>query len=179
MAVLAVTTIKRFIGLSTDTKPTGVPVGATFLEYDTGNLMVTHNGTNWALKEAPATFAAVNSEDIDNDTDTTTDLFTATAQACFIDHLALIVPRDITADAGLTSISVVSDDLTPIVFISTTAGAKAKLEAGVHLTYRGPAILAVGSKIQLVVAGTVNNVATDCYVYVSYRPVVSGGYLAV
>lgn len=183
---MAVTRIARgkYIGLSTDTKPVkasaDVPAGSTFFEYDTCNLMVTHNGTNWTLKAAPQNIAAaVANEDIDNDTDTTTDLFTGTAQACFIDRLTLVIPRDMTGDAGLTSLSVVSNDATPIVFISTTAGAKANLGDGVHLAYTGPAVLTVASKIQLVVAGTVDNVATNCYVYVSYRPVVAGGYLAV
>jgi len=31
----------RFIGLSTDTKPTTCQIGATFLEYDTGKLYQT------------------------------------------------------------------------------------------------------------------------------------------
>lgn len=32
------TTIKRFIGLSTDIKPDGVPAGSSFLETDTGRI---------------------------------------------------------------------------------------------------------------------------------------------
>jgi len=56
MAVLLETTIQRFIGLSTDTKPTGVPVGSRYYEYDTRVAFVTYDGTNWvtlppAIKE--------------------------------------------------------------------------------------------------------------------------------
>lgn len=47
MTVLKETGISRYIGLAGDTKPTGVPVGSTFLEYDTDALFVTHDGTNW------------------------------------------------------------------------------------------------------------------------------------
>ena len=44
----------RFIGLSTDTKPTGVNAGATNLDYDTGVLSITpDNGTTWIVKSAP------------------------------------------------------------------------------------------------------------------------------
>jgi hypothetical protein len=35
-------------GLSTETKPSGVPVGSTFLEADTGNLYMFD--TEWTLK---------------------------------------------------------------------------------------------------------------------------------
>ena len=45
---------EKYIGLSTDTKPTAAlnntHVSATFLEYDTGKLFITHDGTNWVEK---------------------------------------------------------------------------------------------------------------------------------
>ena len=50
MAVNRVTQIKRYIGLNSDTKPTGVPKGSTFYEYDTGRLYITYDGTNWVVK---------------------------------------------------------------------------------------------------------------------------------
>jgi hypothetical protein len=50
----------KYIGLSTDTKPTqaasDVPVGSTFLEYDTQKLYTTYDGTNWAVKNDPKPF---------------------------------------------------------------------------------------------------------------------------
>ena len=50
--------VVKFIGASTDTKPTiashsGLPdpvVGSTFYEYDTGLLYTTYDGTNWVVK---------------------------------------------------------------------------------------------------------------------------------
>jgi len=48
MAITLETTKMHFIGLSTDTKPTGVPVGSTFLEYNSGQTWVCYDGTNWA-----------------------------------------------------------------------------------------------------------------------------------
>lgn len=40
--------VQHFIGTSTDTKPTGVPTGSDFYEYDTGLTYKTYDGTNWA-----------------------------------------------------------------------------------------------------------------------------------
>ena len=52
MAVKKIATIKRWTGLSTDTKPTaaastGVPIGSTFYEYDTNLTWITYDSTNW------------------------------------------------------------------------------------------------------------------------------------
>ncbi len=47
MAVKFVATINRWIGLSTDTKPTSVPVGSEFFEYDTRKTFMTYDGNNW------------------------------------------------------------------------------------------------------------------------------------
>ena len=51
MTVKKIATIQRFIGLSTDTKPTDSPVGSKFYEYDTKSSYVTYDGTNWTLSE--------------------------------------------------------------------------------------------------------------------------------
>lgn len=50
MAVKLITEVNRFAGLSTDSKPTGVPVGSTFFEYDSFNRYITYDGTNWTIK---------------------------------------------------------------------------------------------------------------------------------
>ena len=47
MAVILTRVIQRFIGLSTDTKPTGVPIMSRFYEYNTRNTYVSYDGTNW------------------------------------------------------------------------------------------------------------------------------------
>lgn len=47
MAVILLRVIQRWIGLSTDTKPTGVPVMSQFYEYNTRNTYISHDGTNW------------------------------------------------------------------------------------------------------------------------------------
>ncbi len=58
MAVLRIESANRWIGESTDTKPTmashpgRVRVGDTFLEQDTKVIFITYDGTNWV--EAPA-----------------------------------------------------------------------------------------------------------------------------
>ncbi len=46
--------IHRYIGLSTDTKPTtathDTQIGSTFYEYNTGIMYITYDGTNWVVK---------------------------------------------------------------------------------------------------------------------------------
>ena len=55
MAVYRIVAPGRFVGVSTDVKPTRanesqVVPGATFYEYDTGNMFITYDGTNWLVK---------------------------------------------------------------------------------------------------------------------------------
>lgn len=47
MAIKFITTIHRYVGASTDVKPTSVLPGSEFLEYDTDAHFVTYDGTNW------------------------------------------------------------------------------------------------------------------------------------
>ena len=49
MTVLRTSTIQRFVLSSVDPKPIGVPVGSTAWEYDTKNLYLSYDGTNWTL----------------------------------------------------------------------------------------------------------------------------------
>jgi len=55
MTVKKIATIKRWLGLSTDTKPiaasSDVPIGSTFHEYDTKLTYITYDGTNWSPHE--------------------------------------------------------------------------------------------------------------------------------
>ncbi len=48
MAVKHIESINSFIGLSTDTKPTGVQVGSRFFEYNLKDTYVSYDGTNWS-----------------------------------------------------------------------------------------------------------------------------------
>jgi len=61
MTVKRIVTPNKFIGVSTDTKPTQatnprVRDGDTFLEWDTGNLYITYDGTNWTIRAADAVY---------------------------------------------------------------------------------------------------------------------------
>jgi len=47
------TSIKRFIGVSTEPKPTDCPNGSTFLEKDTGLMQIFEEG-NWTPKDLPS-----------------------------------------------------------------------------------------------------------------------------
>lgn len=47
MAVLLIDNIRNYVGLSSDSKPTGIPVGSVFFESDTRLIHKTYDGTNW------------------------------------------------------------------------------------------------------------------------------------
>jgi hypothetical protein len=167
----------RFVGLSTDTKPTtNTQIGATYLEYDTGKLYTTPDGENWILKSAEGALFQTTTIDLEQAAGDY-DLFTAGLSDVEILHLTIIIPSDLTAEATLTSISIQSTDDTPVEFISATAGAVANLTEGKHLQYSGPAVVAATKKIQMTIAGGATAADCNCLVYVSYRPVVDGGYL--
>ena len=50
MTVRKESTIHKYIGLASDTKPTSVPAGTTYFAYDTKALYVTYDGTNYVIK---------------------------------------------------------------------------------------------------------------------------------
>jgi len=53
MAVLLITETPKYIGLSTDTKPVGVPIGAIFYESNSQLTYICHDGTNYAVLNNP------------------------------------------------------------------------------------------------------------------------------
>ena len=180
MTMQAILTPIRFIGLSTDTKPTSVAVGSIFYEWDTREEYICIDGTQWAFKSSAEIHHSVYTSIDLNQAASTYDLFTGTTAAIMIHHLSVYIPVDITGSATLTSISVVSNDVSPITFISTTTGAKANLTAGKLLQYDGNDTVANTKDIQLVIAGGAAGVSCVALVTVEYTPTSSAdGYLVV
>ena len=164
----------RFIGLSTDTKPsTGVPIGATFLEYDTGCLF-SYTGLNWFLKNNPDHLFSVSTIDL-HQVAGDYDLFTAPSYSIQVLEFGLIIPSDLTGEAAgsLTSISVQSTDTVPVVLISSTAGAKVNLTLDKHLLYTGGGVVAGTKKIQLTIAGGATTAEQICKTWVKYQEIFS------
>jgi hypothetical protein len=162
----------RWIGLSTDTKPTsGIPVGATYLEYDTGKLYTTPDGSNWVLKSAEGAIFQMTTIDL-NQAAGDYDLFTAGLSDIEILHLTIIIPSDLTGEETLTSISIQSTDDTPVEFVSATAGAVANLTANKYLQYNAGETVAGGKKIQLTIGGGATAASQVCTVFVAYREAV-------
>lgn len=64
MTVVLETSIRRYIGDTADAKPTGVPVGSTYLDRQTSILYVTYDGTNWVAKSTIAKLGANSGVDI-------------------------------------------------------------------------------------------------------------------
>lgn len=177
MAVTYIGHLKnKAIGLSTDIKPE-MASGSTFFEYDTGNLLINIDGSTWVVKQpASSTFV---SRTIDlKQAAADYDLFNITAQNCLIDFLYIIIPTDNSnPDGDFAGISIQSTDDTPVVFISSEAGAAENLTAGAHLSYFGPGVIASGKKIQLTVIGGATDDECVCTVYIVYRTLVAGGYI--
>jgi len=166
----------RWIGLSTDTKPTsGIPNGATYFECNTGYLYI-YNGYAWVPKSyMPET--TVNYKQISlNQAASAYDVMTATTQNLFIDAVTVHVPDNLSAVETFTGISVATDDDTPIEILSETAGAKAKLTGNFYHVYRGPSVTVATKIIQLTIGGGSAGTGMVADVTVLWRPVVAGGY---
>ena len=166
----------RFIGLSTGTKPTAeVKAGATFFEYNTGFLYI-YNGYAWVPKSFMPE-STVNYKQISlNQAAAVYDVMTATTQALFIDAVIVHVPDNLSAVETFTGISVQTNDTTPIVLLSSTAGAKAKLTGNFFHVYRGPVVSASTKKIQLTIGGATAGAGKVANITVLWRPLVAGGY---
>jgi len=166
----------RWIGLSTDTKPTsGVPIGATYFECNTGYLYI-YNGYAWVPKSFMPE-STVNYKQISlNQAAAPYDVMTATAQNLFIDAVVVHVPDNLSAVTTFTGISVATDDDASIEILSSTAGAKAKLTGNFFHVYRGPVVTAATKKIQLTIGGGTAGTGKVANISVLWRPLVAGGY---
>lgn len=178
MTVALITTIQRFIGLSTDTKPTGVPAGSTYWAYDINVLYQTYDGTNWTPKDIKSIILA-GTIDL-HQAAASYDLFTATGGTVYVEEFKLTLPnKDLTDDAALTGITVQTDQTTPVVLIAAAAGLKAQLTNNKVFTYSTPFGLETGKKIQLtIVGGTATDDPTTCITRVRYQAVTPAAYLA-
>jgi hypothetical protein len=104
------------------------------------------------------------------------DLFTGVAQDC---ALAGLMIKMATGNCGgsLTSIAIQTDDATPAVLISSTTGAVGNLTTEAVLAWTGLSHIAVGTKIQLTIAGGSHGTAYSCKVTAFYRAITNGGKL--
>jgi len=178
MAVRLEATIQRWIGLSTDTKPTGPPVGSTFYEANTG-YSFKYNGYAWLPVDIMADGLTVNYKQISlNQAAGDYTVMTATAQDLFIDAVIVHVPDDLSGVATFTSIAVATDDAAAIEILSAAAGAKAKLTGNFYHVYQGPEVTASTQVIELTIAGGAAGAGTVADITVMWRPVVAGGYYA-
>jgi len=180
MTVIRITTIQKFIGLSTDTKPTTeIPPGSTFYAWDTNIMYVCYDGTNWTPKDIKS-FVADTTLDI-HDAAAVYDLYTATTGDVYVERFVLTVPNiNCADDVALTGISVQTDTATVVVLIAAAAGVKANMTANAVFTYATPFVLPVGKKIQLtLIGGTATEDPTTLILTCRFQPIIPGAYLAV
>lgn len=176
MAVQSIGSLNnRFIGLSTDTKPTSINAGATFYEVNTGFMFI-YNGYAWVPKGyQPET--TVNYKQISlAQAAAAYNVMTATTQNLFIDAVIVHVPDDLHSVATFTGISVATDDGSAIEILSSTAGAKAKLTGNFYHVFRGPVVTSATKIIQLTIGGGSAGAGKVADITVFWRAVVAGGY---
>lgn len=180
MTVRRITSIERFVGLSGDSKPTGVPVGSTFLESDTNFKYTSYDGTNWIAESLDAAIITTATTIDLNQAAGDYDLYTATGGTVYIDAFTITLPNvDCSDDLTITSISVQTDMATVTVLLSAVAGAVANLTALASFTYSGsPFVLTVGKKIQLTIAGGAADAPTVCTVSAQHQAITPAAYLA-
>lgn len=175
MSVFIAATIKRYTGLSTDSKPTAPPVGSTFLETNTGYLWI-YNGYAW-LPKSYMPYTTVNYKQISlNQAAADYTVMTATTQNLFIDWVVVHVPDNLSAVAGFTGITVQTDDGAALEILSAAAGAKALLTGNFYHVYRGPAVTVATKLIELTITGATAGAGKVADLTVAWRPVVAGGY---
>ena len=178
MSAYLETVIKRFVGLSGDTKPTSVPVGSYYWEADTNILYKTYDGTNW-ISQAVRSFVTPTTIDLQQVAADYT-LYTATTSDVYVEAFTLTLPNvNCADDTAITSISIQTDTATVITLLSAANGAKAKLVANASFAYNTPFYLPATKLIELTIAGGASDAATACTVKCRWTPVVPGGYLAV
>ena len=176
MAYKLITTIQRFIGLSSDTKPTGVPPGSTFWAYDTNILFKTPDGTNWEPYDIRS-IVLPGTIDLQQAAGAY-DLFTATGGTVYVEKFIITLPNvDVSDDVTITSIKVETDTATVITLLSATAGSKANLTANASFSYATPFALPVTKKIRLTIAGGAADAATVCVTSAKYQAVTPAAYL--
>lgn len=175
MAVKKIATIQRWLGLSTDTKPTVADVGSTFIENDTGIRWI-YNNYAWVPDSVlPETTINYNQISL-NQAAATYNVMTATAQDLFIDAIIIHVPDDLSAVPTFTGITVQTDDVAAIEILSAADGAKANLTGNFFHVYRGPAVTAATKILQLTITGATAGAGMVADVTVYWRPLVAGGY---
>jgi hypothetical protein len=137
-----------------------------------------YDGTNWiAFSEN----SVVQPGTIDlQQAASTYDLFTATGGSVYVEYFKITMPAspDVTNDATITSIAVVTDTTTVITLLSAAAGAKANLVANTVFSYATPFALPVTKKIRLTIAGGAADAPTVCVTSCRYRAINPAGYLA-
>jgi len=106
-------------------------------------------------------------------------LFTASTQDVVVEKLVIRMSGGALA-APFTTLSIQTDDATPIVLIDTVAGDVANLTNEAQLAWTGAILLDAGTAatIGLTIAVAFATAARVCDVVCQYRAVVAGGYLA-
>lgn len=181
MAVNAIGAMNnRFIGLSGDSKPTGVQIGATYWAYDTNIMYKSYDGDNWSPFDIKSITQPSAETQSFRQGAASYPLYTATGGSVMVESFTLTNTVNHSADAGtFTGISVETDSTTVVVLVAQAAGVKAGLTAGKVFTYSVPFALLVGKKITYTIYGgqTAANPA-GFTVTCRYQPINPAGYMA-
>lgn len=107
-------------------------------------------------------------------------LFTGTSQAVVLESLIARMPTlpDVTDGDPITSMAFATDDAEPGIIIAAADAPVATMTPEAQFSWNGKLYIPVDTEIEGTIAG--GDAASECLVIVtvSYRAVVSGGYLA-
>ena len=180
MSFIRESNISRFVGVSTETKSTGVPSGSYIWDSDTNIIYKTLDGTNW-LPHTIKSLTQPSAETLSfRQAAASYPLYTATGGSVMIESFTLTNTVNHSADAGtFTGISVETDSTTIVILVAAAAGVKAGLTAGKVFTFSTPFALLVGKKINYTIIGgqTAANPA-GFTVSCRYQPINPAGYLS-
>mgnify|MGYP001384025132 CR=1 FL=1 len=177
MSVKLETTIQKYIGLSSDTKPTNVKIGSIFYAYDTGVWYKCYDGTNWVVYKISNQIFVKNLKNKANANDVV--VATVTNAPVLIKAVAVHSNGNTTTD--LTSIAIAGGVNKAITFISALEGAQANINAKDKQiawanTNSSNVYLSTDSTIIATLTGT-GETTVDLNVIIEYAPVFIGGYL--
>ena len=108
----------------------------------------------------------------------TLDLLTGTTQAVWLRALSCKMPAE-AAGGSVESISLVTDDETPTVFLESADALVGALTSEAEFVWEGKCRINTGTKLQLILAGGAHGSTYPVTITAEYEAIADGGYLAV
>lgn len=187
MTVVLLESVNRYIGVSSDTKPTSPPAGSTFFETDTLNTYV-YSGSAWGLQlGGNGTFRTSKTLVLDGTAGkglsaTSGTLFAVTGDV-IIEYLLAICEADCVTVNGTMALGVTSSTSLFVAATDSNVIDAGELWGGTSPPANGFAVPAALKQIWitqdiLVTFATANTTSGTITFYVIWRPITAGALVA-